>query len=141
MKKYYYSYSNIYLNTDFISNQKEEENSNKNKSILTRIVSHRKNNNINTNINKDNNKNENKYNSYNTQIKNDKKEIKEKEVKKVDNKKNNNIIQRKEEKIYIYHGLRHCNLFQKYEFWVNLVKYQLSEKIIKEKNIIAIMMH
>ena len=97
-----YKNSNIYLNTDFISNQKEEENINKNKSIITRIVSHRKNNNINTNINKDNNKNENKYNSYsNTQIKNDKKEIKEKEVKKVDNKKNNNIIQRKEEKIYI----------------------------------------
>ena len=42
-------------------------------------------------------------------------------------------IEGKEEKIYIYHGLRHCNLFQKYEFWVNLVKYQLSEKIIKEK--------
>ena len=38
----------------------------------------------------------------------------------------------KEEKIYAYQKIRHCNLFQKYEFWLNLVKHQVSEQIIKE---------
>ena len=40
----------------------------------------------------------------------------------------------KEEKIYVYQRIRHCKLFQKYEFWVNLVKSQLSEQIINEKS-------
>ena len=39
----------------------------------------------------------------------------------------------KEEKIYVYQKIRHCKLFQKYEFWVNIVKSQLSEQIITEK--------
>ena len=39
----------------------------------------------------------------------------------------------KEEKIYVYQKIKHCKLFQKYEFWVNIVKSQLSEQIIAEK--------
>ena len=39
----------------------------------------------------------------------------------------------KEEKIYVYQKIKHCKLFQKYEFWVNIVKSQLSEQIISEK--------
>ena len=39
----------------------------------------------------------------------------------------------KEEKIYVYQKIRHCKLFQNYEFWVNIVKSQLSEQIINEK--------
>jgi len=102
--------SNIYLKTELISNKNKDEDNEKNTNtnIITRVVSHRKNNNINTNINQNNNNNKNdkKSPSYsNTQIKNDKKEIKEKEkekgIQKLDNKKKDNIIQRKEEKIYI----------------------------------------
>ena len=100
-----YKNSNIYLNTNSISNQKEETNNEKDKSAKTRVVSHRKNSYKNTIINNDNNNNDNKNDkknpSYNiTQLKNDKEEKKEKEEKTVSNK-NNNIIQRKEEKIYI----------------------------------------
>ena len=39
----------------------------------------------------------------------------------------------KEEKIYVYQKIKHCKLFQRYEFWVNIVKSQLSEQIITEK--------
>ena len=100
-----YKNSNIYLNTNSISNQKEEANNEKDKSAKTRVVSHRKNSYKNTIINNDNNNNDNKNDKKNpsysiTQLKNDKEEKKEKEVKTVSNK-NNNIIQRKEEKIYI----------------------------------------
>ena len=39
----------------------------------------------------------------------------------------------KENKRYLSEDIKSCNLFQKYEFWVGLVKNQLNEEIIKER--------
>ena len=39
----------------------------------------------------------------------------------------------KEEKKYVSENIKHCNLFQKFEFWVGLVKNQINEEIIKER--------
>ena len=39
----------------------------------------------------------------------------------------------KEEKIYVTESIKQCNLFQKYEFWIGLIKNQLNEEIIKER--------
>jgi hypothetical protein len=39
----------------------------------------------------------------------------------------------KEKKIYISEGIKHCELFQKCEFWFNLVKNLLNDEIIKKR--------
>jgi hypothetical protein len=39
----------------------------------------------------------------------------------------------KEKKIYISEGVKHCELFQKCEFWFNLVKNLLNDEIIKKR--------
>ena len=99
-----YKNSNIYLKNNIISNQKEETDNEKNKNAITRVVSHRKNSYKNTSINNNknnDNQNDKKNPTYNIiEVTNDKEEKKEKEVK-TDSNKNNNIIQRKEEKVYI----------------------------------------
>ena len=38
-----------------------------------------------------------------------------------------------EKKIYISEGIKHCELFQKCEFWFNLVKNLLNDEIIKKR--------
>ena len=39
----------------------------------------------------------------------------------------------KEEKKYVAEAIKECKLFQNYEFWVGLVKAQLTEEIIKDR--------
>ena len=39
----------------------------------------------------------------------------------------------KEEKKYVAEEIKKCKLFQRFDFWVGLVKYQLNEEIIKER--------
>ena len=100
-----YNNKNIYLKTDLISNQKEDSNIEKNNNPIPRVISRRKNSykiqSINNENKENDNKNDKKYPIYNiTRTKNDKEQIKEKQIK-TDNNKNDNIIKRKEEKVYI----------------------------------------